>query len=407
MMTRAARNALAVLLTFAGAQAVLSRLYSKNEVCFNGRANDDLIDERIQGNRHRVFAKELVKRMKGILESYHRPWFLPTGLLQTVMTEFILQHPDIPFRREEIQLPAMKKPEGAICCPEVVPEGIVSIDWLDQGLNKSAAIVILIPGLTGSSKAGYIRRSAKILHERGFRVACFNPRGRGENPLASPMLYSVGYTEDLRRVVEHIRALNSESSNLFAAGFSLGSNYLGKFLGEEGVDCALDGAICLACPVDCLSISFALQTEHPGKLLDPFLVSFVKKVASEHQNVLETAKHIFDFEKMHLAETMHEFDGAMVARAFGFRTASDYYRWSSCGLVLNKIATPTLFLVAENDPVCPGSRIFPDSFEENPFLVLCRTPNGGHSMDWPVMKGFGLESWSVNVMAAFFDKLLH
>ena len=34
-------------------------------------------------------------------------------------------------------------------------------------------------------------------------------------------------------------------------GFSLGANVVAKFVGEEGIDCRLAGAIALAAPVDC------------------------------------------------------------------------------------------------------------------------------------------------------------
>ena len=52
---------------------------------------------------------------------------------------------------------------------------------------------------------------------------------------------TVGYTEDLRRVIARLKR-RYPHHRLVAAGFSLGSNYLTKFVGEEGADCALDAA---------------------------------------------------------------------------------------------------------------------------------------------------------------------
>lgn len=67
-----------------------------------------------------------------------------------------------------------------------------------------------------------------------FLCALKEVLGRGGNTLKSPLLYSVGFTEDLRRVVAGVRASQPPSVPLLAVGFSLGSNYLAKYLGEEG-----------------------------------------------------------------------------------------------------------------------------------------------------------------------------
>jgi len=122
------------------------------------------------------------------------------------------------------------------------------------------------------------------LSSQGWRVACFNPRGRGGNPVATPLLYSVGYTEDLRRAVGNIKRANPIAP-LFAIGYSLGSNYLAKYVGEEGKTCSLSGAICVACPVDCISMSNQLGADFLNRyFVDPQLVSYVKRVVTEHED---------------------------------------------------------------------------------------------------------------------------
>ena len=77
---------------------------------------------------------------------------------------------------------------------------------MDPLTLSTTPIALIVPGLTSSSREGYVKRVAHTLRRRGWRVACFNPRGRGGNPVATPMLYSVGYTEDLRAVIAKIQA---------------------------------------------------------------------------------------------------------------------------------------------------------------------------------------------------------
>jgi len=347
-------------------------------------------------------AREILARMQHVLGTYQPPSWLVTGILQTVSTEVTFS-PKLNFRRERIYLEEMCKREGSSCCPPVVPDGVVSLDWLDTEAGDSP-IAVIIPGLTGDSSSGFVRRVAKYLwRSKGFRVACYNPRGRGGNEVVSPFLYSAGYTEDIRRVIAHIRKAYPKN-DLFAAGYSLGSNYLAKYIGEEGSNCELAGAVCLACPVDCLGISKSLKESFVGrKFVTPALVSNLQGVRDTVERQLELDEK-FDLELIRQAKTIRDFDDAAIAPMFDFSCASDYYRYSSSGLFLHRIQTPVLFLHADNDPIIPGSEIHMDNFTRNPFLINCMTSEGGHSMDWPL--GGKLRSWSAQVVADYFKAVL-
>ncbi|GBG33866.1 Monoacylglycerol lipase ABHD2 [Hondaea fermentalgiana] len=380
----------AVLAAVLAARLVYVQKTKQNEICYSAESEK---------------SSRLVQSIRHVAATYVAPWWAPTGVLQTIVAELMSTEPELAkgFRRETLQLAEMKKRPESTCCPDVVPSGVVSLDWLDGDRPATAPIILLVPGLTGSSESAFIRRAAKHLTAAGFRVACYNPRGRGGNALETPFLYSAGFTEDLRRVVKHVRETNGSAKCFFAAGYSLGSNYLAKFVGEEGESCLLDGAACLACPVDCLSIAHSLNTTVGGRLMNPILVSFVKKMATHHREVLERAPDLFDFVQMEETRTMQHFDHVMTAPSFGFDTASDYYRYASSGLVLHRIARPTLFISARNDPICPGSSIHMDSFETNRNLISVRTAAGGHSMDWPTST---LESWSAKVLVQYFTALV-
>ena len=119
----------------------------------------------------------LLPRLSTLRQGYRPPLLHPTGLLQSRLAD--LRPPPAeatPFVRENIPLPELSTPPSTRCCPELVPAGLVSIDWLDQP-DATAPICLLIPGLTGSSDSAYIRRTAVALHAAGVCVGCFNPRG--------------------------------------------------------------------------------------------------------------------------------------------------------------------------------------------------------------------------------------
>ena len=56
-----------------------------------------------------------------------------TGLLQTAAATRS-PTPELEFRREEMTLAAMRRPPGRHTCPDMVPVGIVSVDWLEVGM---------------------------------------------------------------------------------------------------------------------------------------------------------------------------------------------------------------------------------------------------------------------------------
>ena len=94
----------------------------------------------------------LRKHAKVLTTPYHvTPW-LWNGVVQTLGSMVPMWNRPTYSRRETIELPELKKPKNATCCPDVVPRGIVSVDWLEDGISdESAPIVIIVPGLTGHS----------------------------------------------------------------------------------------------------------------------------------------------------------------------------------------------------------------------------------------------------------------
>ena len=101
----------------------------------------------------------------GDLRHYKSPFFLPfSGILQTVYSE-IAAAPVLQYQRHEIPLAELPRPVGASCCPSLVPAGLVSVDLLPH--ENPAGAVVLVPGLTGSSDSGFIRRAAALCHQHG------------------------------------------------------------------------------------------------------------------------------------------------------------------------------------------------------------------------------------------------
>lgn len=86
--------------------------------------------------------------------------------------------------------------------------------------------------------------SNTVGHNR--RSVCLRlPAGAGV-PVTSPRLYSAGHTDDTRNALAFI-SQQFPKARLLGVGFSLGSNVLTRYLGEEGEATRLHSACVLAC----------------------------------------------------------------------------------------------------------------------------------------------------------------
>lgn len=61
--------------------------------------------------------------------------------------------------------------------------GVVALDWSEDNCYPTSPIVIIVPGLTGSSQADYLRCILTASKNVGIRCVVFNNRGLGGIPL--------------------------------------------------------------------------------------------------------------------------------------------------------------------------------------------------------------------------------
>eukprot|EP01060_Flectonema_neradi_P008634 TRINITY_DN16164_c0_g1_i1.p1 TRINITY_DN16164_c0_g1~~TRINITY_DN16164_c0_g1_i1.p1 ORF type:complete len:400 (+),score=46.04 TRINITY_DN16164_c0_g1_i1:31-1230(+) len=331
--------------------------------------------------------------------------YLWSGLLQTASADF--PGVDIKYKREEITLDEVNFEHGSpmSCCPDHIPKGTVSLDWvITQDTEPHRAIVIIVPGLTGSSDSSYVTKMALSLVMAGYQPVVYNPRGRGGIEITSAFMYSCGYTHDLRRIVQMLRS-GSPDQLIFGVGFSLGANYLAKMVGEDGDQCLLDGAACLAAPLDCERLMENLTSGLLGRrIYDPVLTGSLHRVRQTHEEALIKTPHPdVDLEHLRKAKTLWEFDDRWTAKTMGCRDADDYYSQASAKHFLENIAKPLMFLHAENDPIVPASLLPSHSLKKNKNILSIVTSHGGHSMIWPT--GLKSKPWSPDVVLKFLSSV--
>jgi len=77
-------------------------------------------------------------------------------------------------------------------------------------------------------------------------------------------------------------------------------------------------------------------------------------------------------------QTVFDFDDRITAPFFGFGDAPNYYATQSAQNFLGKIATPTLLITAQDDPLVPFSIYGHAGIAANPNIELVAPAHGGH-----------------------------
>ena len=224
-------------------------------------------------------------------------------------------------------------------------------------------------------------------------------RGRGGLNIKTPQAYSVGYTEDLRQTIKYIHDKYPQRM-LFAVGYSLGANYLAKYMGEESDKCLLSGAVACACPTDPIVCNAHLQRQ---PFMDKALAWVLKKVFLQ--------KHVIDmfkqrpnirYDKAQSSSSLKQLDHYVTAPQFGFRSCMEYYRKSAAGYTLMDIAMPILFIYAENDITVPIDVFCTEDYDGNPNMCAVITRYGSHSMGW--LSGvWKLRSWQAEITMEYLN----
>lgn len=192
---------------------------------------------------------------------------------------------------------------------------------------------------------------------------------------AAPRLYHSGETSDLAFVVaELLRRYPIET--LFVAGFSLGGNVLGKWLGEQGEDLpsALRGAAAISPPFDLTVSGPAIDRAAGGLYVRRFLRTLIPKALAKARQY----PRLLDVERIRSCRDFESFDTWATAALHGFEDAWDYWRKVGCGQFLPRVRVPLLLVAAEDDPFNPADTLPRAACAASPWLHARFAPTGGH-----------------------------
>lgn len=215
-----------------------------------------------------------------------------SGHLQTFFNEFMRPPPPMNFQREFLNLD-----DG----------GSLALDYYPSSLfNDSTPTMLVIHGVTGGSHSTYVRHYVRMLVANGLRPVVMNARGCGTSKLTTPIYFSCHFTDDVRRVVNHVHQKFPDAP-LFATAYSLGANVLTKYLGEEGSSTPLIAAITVANPFDWVIIDKWLEKPVNRHSYNYILTKSLTSYLRRHRDVFHDHETI-RIDDVLKAKTLAEYD---------------------------------------------------------------------------------------------------
>ena len=311
-----------------------------------------------------------------------------SGHLQTLLHEVIRILPPMEYDREFV-----RTDDG----------GVVAVDHVIGEFENDAPVMMLIHGVVGGSHTSYIRWYVDLLRKNGIRSVVLNARGCSYSEMAVPLSVSIHFTEDIRRVVNHVRQVYPDSL-LFATAYSLGSNLLTKYLGEEGADTPLSGAIAVANPFDFFKIHDHLLKPFNKHVYNYILTRSLQTFLTKHRNAFASQDGV-DVDAVMQATTLQQYDKCVTFGLFGFDSPEHYYQTASGKFYLDGIKVPFLTLQTLDDPIVPREAIPYADFAKNPNLLMATTECGGH-IAW--LEGWNPSgnNWADRVCVEFVSSIL-
>ena len=359
--------------------------------------------------------RKVLEMLSTQVGSYHPTIWTFGGHLQTVFGDLLRKHPKIDYISEDFNTPdggilrlhwtshknyeersteenncqkklhsktvggylkEMKSEMATSKCEDMKEDGEIE-------QNEPENIVLILPGLTGSSQSGYVLQFVEEALNLGCRAVVLNHRGISRLPVTYRFSCAAN-SDDLQLAVQIIQE-RYPNSRICAVGVSLGgmitTNYLIR-MSMANKDSGLLAAFVISIPYDSFKAADSLEKPVPCFLFNRYLTRKLQRLFITNRNALISNgihvpdKHTREAEK---ANTIRQFDAAVIAPMFGYSDVDHYYHASSIvEKPIEHINTPLLCLSADDDPFSPAEQIPMERIAKCDNVGLLLTHTGGH-----------------------------
>ncbi|MFT5502443.1 MAG: putative alpha/beta-fold hydrolase [Gammaproteobacteria bacterium] len=271
-------------------------------------------------------------------------------------------------------LPNIVHPPFPVCRPERLE--LEDGDFIDllHGQHQTDTPVLILHGLEGSIHSAYAKRVMNFCNLSGIGAVFMHHRNCSEEPNRLLRSYHSGATDDLKRVLTHLK--EQSVSKVALLGYSLGGNIILKYLGEDiETNPLVQAAMVVSVPLE-LGICSDVLNQGFARIYQSILLKRLIRKMQYKQALLDQTK--IDFPDPASMKNFRQFDHFFTAPVHGFDNAEDYYQRCSSRQFLKKINIPTLLIQSSDDPFMNCS-VFPEPSELSSSVELELSSKGGHA----------------------------
>jgi predicted alpha/beta-fold hydrolase len=302
---------------------------------------------------------------------YRYPMFFGwSGLIHSLYSIF-KSVPPLSYKRTTIKDPYVTEP--------------ITLDWLDTAptVNATTPTIVILPGITGSVDAPYIRSLAKHL-QHDYRVVVYSRPGCGTTnkvAIQTPHFFYNCHPLTIKALLEAVDDQNQHKSPIYVIGFSMGGQNIVRAKGEHPLP-MVKGIITINQPYNTEKMVAKIIKEQ--RLYDKALTSFIRNVFTENTHIYKdilTAEQISAVAKV---DSLRDLDEVWTKPVHGFKDIEkDYYAHRTITHDhLMAIDVPTIMLQALDDavlaPATLAKYVFDIASEKNSNIIVVRTDHGSH-----------------------------
>lgn len=246
--------------------------------------------------------------------------------------------------------------------------------------DQPSKVLYLIPGATGESEGGMMQIMSKRALDLGYHVFISNPLAPPDSKERSDLeLIDFTRSKAIREAMESLKEQFGSDAEIYAMGFSLGSNHLLRHLGSHKdckTKCGIKAAVSVSGAFELPATGIELKYTALG-IYDQYMLLKIRGHFLDKKFKYQNDVHDL-IELGTKRSTLFDFDAAVRAPMLGHKGGHTLYRKISCGFFVPNIETPTFVLTAKDDPITKYKHVPIYEIKQNPNIFLIATPYGGH-----------------------------
>ncbi len=263
---------------------------------------------------------------------------------------------------------------------EVAPGAKIALDYSLHGYPNNRPTVVIVPGITGSSRSPFSVGVANKAIHYDFNAVRVNFRGAKDTGNSSKTLCHAGLSKDIHTVLKDIK--NRElTGKIYIAAVSFGGNMVLKAVGEMGQEAQgkIGGVGLVSSVVDSEN---SWQNIHSHYWYERAVLKELKNAVKRQARAYPEDWNTSLLNLLKNIKTIEEWNATYQvgpeSTRWGFTDLQDYYKKASALPFVSKIAVPTFLIHAEDDPVVSASPLKGEQFVNNPNIITVFTKHGGH-----------------------------